>query len=401
MSHCIIKYAQKKCEQTSIEDVSEFIAPWETCPNCLQNYQNDLAVYIADAFVSFAKKEYGYPGNQLDDKMKFMEALRLQIQTNLSAAANGPITREVMEARYMIENLIHKLLAIVDKAKEEHGMGPHMDPTSYEYHQYMCICLLYEAYGYQNLAQLYSVDQSDESTKSEIGYYTRARAIYDEFGYETDSKLMTGNIDRVKAEYGGDKERSLKGKKNIYQNRLESAGQNAEETILTGYNYGIGLMEAYHSIEAERLLTKLAAISRQVYGEDHNCTSKIASLLKKIKMRQVLLACPDSSGTFQALRYENGGEICVVTGPIVDENNERRMFRVESATVLPKSGCPVLCYGLINASHLNGKLGEIRSMSMDSSSGGFRFGVHFEEKGLKPAAVKPENLRIVFELPSV
>jgi hypothetical protein len=90
-----------------------------------------------------------------------------------------------------------------------------------------------------------------------------------------------------------------------------------------------------------------------------------------------------------------------VTGPIVDENNERRMFRVESATVLPKSGCPVLCYGLINASHLNGKLGEIRSMSMDSSSGGFRFWVHFEEKGLKPAAIKPENLRIVFELPSV
>jgi hypothetical protein len=142
---CIIKYAQKKCEQTSIEDVSEFIAPCETCPNCLQNYQNDLAVYIADAFVSFAKKEYGYPGNQLDDKMKFMEALRLQIQTNLSAAANGPITREVMEARHMIENLIHKLLAIVDQAKEEHDMGPHMDPTSYEYHQYMCICLLYEA----------------------------------------------------------------------------------------------------------------------------------------------------------------------------------------------------------------------------------------------------------------
>ena len=124
LSHCIIKYAQKKCEQTSIEDVSEFIAPWETCPNCLQNYQNDLAVYIADAFVSFAKKEYGYPGNQLDDKMKFMEALRLQIQTNLSAAANGPITREVMEARYMRKS--HP--QIVGKSRPSEGRTWHGPP---------------------------------------------------------------------------------------------------------------------------------------------------------------------------------------------------------------------------------------------------------------------------------
>jgi hypothetical protein len=112
---------------------------------------------------------------------------------------------------------------------------------------------------------------------------------------------------------------------------------------------------------------------------------KTASLLKKIKRCLVVLAGPDSIGTFQALRYENGGEICVVTGPIVNVTSpiadEGQMFRVESAMVLPKPHCPVICYGLINASHLNGKLGEVRSMSMDGSSGEVRFGVHFEEKG--------------------
>ena len=61
---CIIKYAEKKCEQFSIDSqIFEFTAPWEICPNCNQSYQNDLSVHIADAFVSFAKRSYGYPGN--------------------------------------------------------------------------------------------------------------------------------------------------------------------------------------------------------------------------------------------------------------------------------------------------------------------------------------------------
>jgi hypothetical protein len=56
---------------------------------------------------------------------------------------------------------------------------------------------------------------------------------------------------------------------------LEREGQNAEETILTGINYAISLIQTYHSIEAERLLAQLVATSRQVYGEDHRCTEKL------------------------------------------------------------------------------------------------------------------------------
>jgi hypothetical protein len=335
-----------------------------------------------------------------------MEALRLQIGSNLSAAS-GRI--QMMDAKDKIERLIHKLLAIVDQAKEEHDLGEWvlmMAPTTYEFLRYKFISLLFEAFGYLHLAQIYVLDQSEKGSKTQIGYYSRARAIYDVFGRENESKHMTENIHRVRAETGGDK--SLKFLKNIYHHVSKSEKRNAVETILSGFDYATSLIQNNHSIEAERLLTELVATSRQVYGEDHRCTRQTAPLLKKIKRRLVVLAGPDSIGTFQALRYENGGEICVVTDPIVDEtsliadeNNEGQLFRVESAMVLPKPRCPVICHGLINASHLNGKLGEVRSMSMDSSSGGVRFGVHFEEKGLKPAAVKPENLRIVFELPSV
>ena len=326
-----------------------------------------------------------------------MVALRQQINSNLSATSG----RETMDAKDKIENLIHKLLAMVVQAKEEHSMGGWalMTPTSDEFQMYTYICATFEAFGYHNLAQLCTLDKSEASLETEIGYYTRARVLYNLAGDKARSKHMTDNIDRIRAESGGDEGRNLKVLKSMYQSRLESAGQNAEETILLGYNYAISLKRAYHTIKAERLLTKLEAISLRVYGEDHKCTRKTAPVLEKIKRRLVLLANTDFRGTFQALGYENGGEICVVAGPIDDD--EGRIFPVTSATMYPRVGCPVICHGLINAPHLNGKLGEIRSFAEDSSSGDVRFGVHFEEKGLKSAAVKNRNLQIVFELPTV
>ena len=278
---CIIKYAQKKCEQASIDDISEFITPWRTCPTYLQSYQNDLAIRIADEFVSFAKKSYGYPGNELVEKVKVMVALRQQINSNLSATSG----RETMDAKDKIENLIHKLLAMVVQAKEEHSMGGWalMTPTSDEFQMYTYICATFEAFGYHNLAQLCTLDKSQASMETEIGYYTRARVLYNLAGDKARSKHMTDNIDRIRAESGGDEGRNLKVLKSMYQSRLESAGQNAEETILLGYNYAISLKRAYHTIKAERLLTKLVATSRQVYATITNVPEKLPQCWRKLR----------------------------------------------------------------------------------------------------------------------
>ena len=70
-----------------------------------------------------------------------------------------------------------------------------------------------------------------------------------------------------------------------------------------------------------------------------------------------------------------------------------------SELIHPGIGCPVICHGLKNASYLNGKLGDVRSVATDSR-GGLRFGVYFEDISLKSATVKQENLRIVFDLPN-
>ena len=103
---------------------------------------------------------------------------------------------------------------------------------------------------------------------------------------------------------------------------------------------------------------------------------------------------------FHALQSKNNGEVCVLTGPIKQQRQEEdeRIFHVANNLVIPAKGCPVICHGLVSASHLDGELGEVRAIHTDSNE--IRLAVHFEKMNLKPASVKPENLRISFELPS-
>jgi uncharacterized protein YkuJ len=59
----------------------------------------------------------------------------------------------------------------------------------------------------------------------------------------------------------------------------------------------------------------------------------------------------------------------------------------------------VICHGLVSAPHLNGELGEVRNMK--ETENGIRLAVYFEKKGVKSALVKPGNLQVAFELPSI
>ncbi len=58
-----------------------------------------------------------------------------------------------------------------------------------------------------------------------------------------------------------------------------------------------------------------------------------------------------------------------------------------------------MCQGLVSASHLNGKLGDVRG-ALDNNITRLYLEVHFEDKDLMPVMVKPENLQLLVELPS-
>ena len=94
----------------------------------------------------------------------------------------------------------------------------------------------------------------------------------------------------------------LKISRDVYAIYVSKGGEGTTGTMNTGINLATRLQELYYTIEVERLLSKLAATSRQVHGISHNLTRCVKSCLKEIKMRIVISMTPTGNKVFQALR---------------------------------------------------------------------------------------------------
>ena len=399
---CIIKYAEQKSVQVQAEPdfLVNFDMPWKDCSICKQEYQNDLALHLAEAFVSFAERTYDYPGSYLTDKMKIMKALMNSVRLGIKLP-------------------IRKMMGMADRAIYEHGMEGwvHMDPSTPEFQDYRIVSS-FKAFGYVCLGEKYQLDTNKENESIEIGYYDKARDIFNSVGMELQSTHMSETIRNAMAKYKGGltHERLVEFTNKQYHFALRHYGEKAEQTIEIGLSFAQNLLSANRSIKAERLATKFAGTSLKIFGQQHQLGQLSDQLLRVCKRRFVHKAlspnADNASPTVQylALRYENDGEVCIIYGPTAHprfapeeiEINEKQTCGIASALVIPTIGCPVICHGLINASHLNGKLGDVRSISFGKGgSGEVRLGVYFEDKSLKSAAVKPENLRVAFVLPTV
>ena len=403
---CLVKYAEQKCKAVVDGDLfALFSEPWYKCNNCRQPFQNQLSIDLASAFVSFTEATYSHPSCSKWDKLKVLESLRMQI---VALAIHG---NEVDKTERTM--LINNMLSIINQTKKDLNMSRwiHMPKASVEYQYYKALCGNYEAFAYSNLGIVsFTGDFSDEESQiAMMMHLKKARAIYNLVDMKDCAQRMDTLIPVLIAEKqdANDGEASSSSAANsilqkmseIYKLNLHTKGMDSEDTIPSGVLYAKSLWDANHCIEAERLATKLATISRRVHGPDHNVTIESNDLLEECKERYVIVL-PDMK-PFQALRYENDGEICVVQGPIIEPRrvDDERLYRVESHLIHPVVGCPVICHGLVSASHLNGELGEVINVE-ENETGTTRLAVHFEKKGVKSALVKPENLRIAFELPS-
>ena len=407
---CIIEYAEQKCKQAADSDLPGFYTPWHDCNNCNQPFQNQVALDLSSAFVSFAEEAYNFPGIGMWDKVKVMSSLRHKIQMLLDVVCYNSPREDKGTLKVECEMLIKKLLSMVDQTKKDLKMSSwlHMPPTSLEYQYYKVLCVEYEAFGYRFLGVIAYFDQTEASDKRSITYFQKAKAIYNLLGLEDNAKLMDIRIAAFKeclARCDGDganvpvnASTLLKGAKYNYEYSLKTHGSTSEATLRSGSTYVTELVQAHRGIEAEWLIVKMAASSRRVHGPGHNCTISLDKKVKECKSRYVIVMPDDKP--FQAMRYENDGEICVVTGPVKQprQEDDEITFHVANNLVFPAKGCPVICHGLVSASHLNGEVGEVRAFSNNIT--GFRLGVHFEKTNLKPASVKPENLKISFELSS-
>ena len=119
---CLGKYAEQICEQSTTRHA--FDLPWEICPNCKQRYQNDLALDMANAFVSFAEMSYGNSGNSPEDKMRVISSLQSKIETcDNIFREQTPRSDKHGTLKVEIETLIKKILSMVDQTKKDLTMN--------------------------------------------------------------------------------------------------------------------------------------------------------------------------------------------------------------------------------------------------------------------------------------
>ena len=398
---CLTKYAEQKCKQAHEVDYAAFREPWKLCNNCKQPFQNQLAIDLSSACVSFTATTYGHEGNSKWDKLKVLTAHRMKLEA-LDSVNEVHKTERTM--------LINNMLSIINQTKKDLNMSRwiHMPKASEEYQYYRILCGNYEALAHMQIGMNLSSDTSEEGKNVVIGHFKKARAIYNLVDMKIEAQRMEDIISVYIANMQATNQQSvspavassvLQTIKSTYEQYLNTQGMNSECTIDSGLAYAIFLRSANRHIEAERLAIKVATVSRRVFGPEHKYSVEADELLKKCRKRYVFV--PPDDKRFQALRYENDGEICVVTGPVTEPRikDEERIHRVESNRIVPAGRCPVICHGLVSASHLNGELGVARDVK--KSGTGIRIAVHFEKKGTKPSLVKPENLRIAFELPII
>jgi hypothetical protein len=430
---------------------------WHMCPNCNQQYQNQVGIDLSSAFLTFAETAQGR------DNVAIMDALRVCIESisvvlmerthfspiplSRSGGDNDDLSTANTALRVDAENLLKRFLSLALQERKDNkaflARWAHMPAASKEYQLYKR-CMVWEAYAYERLGLIYNLDHTRESWEIAVKHYERARVIFKMIGapqYMLNS--VTENLAFARDMLTNPDERShsavrtLKSPNNSYENTIQQFGENDDRTIFSGILYAENLLYGRCHVEAQRLATKISATSRQVLGPDHKYTKRADEITSRCKERfaVVLTRRPIKSSSFcdmirmkmkmnkpsfnefQLLRYDEDEDVYVMTGPVKNPREvvEEGEYRFPWDQVIPKLGWPVVCHGLQSSSHLNGELGEVKHFynaktklciepklilpTFICERQWFRVTVHFMDKSLQPVAVKLENLRIVFDLP--
>jgi hypothetical protein len=381
-----------------------------------------LSLDLSSAFFSFAKETY--PGNSESDKLRVMTALDMFINATICTRESNQKTK------LDVEPLIRKLLSMVDEMKKEKKMDNWVKMPTFtrEYQFYKFLCGGYEATGYRYAAEAAAMDSDKIGMKTSINFYEKARKIFSLLGMSAEAEQMDGAIVIYRSRLANERgdldltaSAAFDMAKSLYEGCVKRLGSDNPQSITGGLSYGRALVRVGKSIEGERLIMKLLADSSRIHGPEHVSTKEAIEALNEIKTRYVCILCDAKAMPgeehFQALRYDDDGK-CVVTGPITEprRKDEEREHRVQSNLVLPFPGCPVMCHGLVSAPHLNGQLGGVKcflnfpdgvqvaillenmSLATATFSGDSRL-CRVRTDGTTALRVKPEKLRILFDLP--
>ena len=386
---CLVQYAQMKTMET-LKNPSKhkhhLLDAWKKCPICEQSYQHQLALDLANYLVLFVETISSKHNNPIDYVL-MVAALR----TKVDAIHNNNETREkhdlrlegITTANRILSSLKHMKTTLMLDSKFEIDSGAMVN---------------------FQLATFYMLEGDDTSSSREkaLYHFQMSHDLYMTNGNSAAAEGIQSTIHLMKNGRMGNACRrdQLETTRQYFNDQVRKFGMDSRCAIKSGLTLARALFMNHRFIESERILTKYVPISRRVHGEEHAQTKEIDEVLDKFTARFVLL---ENGEEFKALRYEDEGEKCVVLGPMkkshyYEGHNEGTEYTVDSNSLLIcRPGAPIIVQGLKQSTHLNGKLADVRSYDKDKD----RYTIYFEDKSLKPVAVKKENVRIVFDLPDV
>jgi hypothetical protein len=379
---CIVGYAENKGRQVRTKTGVRKL--FEKCPGCNQQYQNSLKRQLRKAQLEFVERgKESLSTRFTKSELNLLHARALKIRLDV---LNGQEEEDRREG----EEICSKLLILFEEINNDGN------PENYQ--------KMEKALTYSSMGDFHFRIGSETLTLGKAKEYEeKALAIYQEMGDEFYIMISQANIDTIEAEMSGKQFKSSVGYwRKVYDFYVDKAGANHPHTITRGTELADALFISLRTIEAERLLSKLVASSHLVHGTNHPCTQRAVEAQTHVEKRRVIVVSKENE-LFQILRHENDGKECVVSGPVpkrVEERNldQEQTYTVANTDIILVLGTPVICHGLEEEeAHLNGKIGDVRSVSEDYNV----YRVHFEEEGLGPTEVKMENLRVVFELPPV
>jgi hypothetical protein len=254
---CLAGYAEIKCVQAS--EMNEFREPWERCPNCHQDYQGELAIDIANKFVSFVRRQYP------DNTQMQVEALNAKL--GALGSMFGRLTAE--QKRELGGVTANVLLSLIERMKNDE---PPLHPRYYQF----------EANAYQLHGEIALDEGTEESAKRAVTHFEKSlqvfEAVSDADGVATAKRNIA--IARSKYDDGNYNEELMRASQELYELRIAEYGEEHYYTINAGKNYADILQKSNRREESRELLTKLWATSKQVFGPDHNTTKKVESALR-------------------------------------------------------------------------------------------------------------------------
>ena len=255
---CLVKYAASKSKQAS--DMQEFIEPWIDCPNCHQEYQNELRIDIATKFVSFVRRQYPR------DTQRQVEALYLKL-----AALNSIFGKLQPRQKRETEVTADVLLSLIDRMKANASSLP------IRYSQF-------QANAHAVHGRIALDEGTEESAKRAVVHLKKALEVFEAIGDDDGIVAAKSNIAVAKSMYEGmgNNEELVKASQDVYEVRIAELGEEDEFTIDSGKNYALRLREVNRGDEALELLTKLLATSKQVLGPHHNTTKGVELALQRV-----------------------------------------------------------------------------------------------------------------------